>query len=237
MGTLVVAANKYAGRCTSCGVLVGEWAGRLTGGPGWWRTWCLACYQGRDTAQHPALWRLSSSRIKGRLDEVLHREELVSGACEAPEWLALVSSERVSLYNEEEDRSGWAWVWVLREARAEEGAQQREEKRQEEEKKAREKQARDTWEQLRALLRGVKGETPEKASPPPSTEKYKGSWWGSEDRVALTDGEVWYLVYNGRDGDAWGLNNAGPYVATRYPLTPELRASALAAIEAQLAAK
>lgn len=35
--------NRFDGLCAACAVHVGAGAGRLTGTPGAWRTWCLAC--------------------------------------------------------------------------------------------------------------------------------------------------------------------------------------------------
>ena len=45
---------------------------------------------------------------------------------------------------------------------------------------------------------------------------------------------VWRVIYNGRDGDDWSLNNLPASIATRFPLTPEREAALAEAIAAQV---
>ncbi|MFJ2225641.1 hypothetical protein ACIOFY_37065 [Streptomyces anulatus] len=48
-------------------------------------------------------------------------------------------------------------------------------------------------------------------------------WPDDELRVDEAAGVVWFLEYNGADGDDWSRNNVSSFVAQRFPLTEERR--------------
>ena len=49
-------------------------------------------------------------------------------------------------------------------------------------------------------------------------------------QIDQTNGLLWSIFYNGRDGDDWSYNNYGNYVASFQPLTPELASEVQACV-------
>jgi hypothetical protein len=245
-----LAQNLYPSACANCNKRVPSQGGYLTGDPGAWRSWCLACYDARDRAAHPARWRLFGMRVAGTVGQVLRTEEHVQArhvsALEMPPWVALISSEEhsgaVARYGRHR-----RWAWLVREAQEGEGAELRARLAEEEAQRLRERAARETWSALSRAVDGATRTTPPVAEgatlPYPQGEgerQYYGAYWGTTDAVVLEpSGEhLWWLCYNGRDGDYWGANNiAGAYLGRRVSVTPDLRVLYDAAVAAQRAAR
>jgi hypothetical protein len=175
-----------------------------------------------------------------RADRVLPPREREGVA----EYLTVVSSERHRSYDDDGECWLTSWAWVCREADPEEGAEVRAAYAWEQAAKVTKRRALDLWASFRAALAEVESDTPAGQVRYPAgddgVEAYAGGFWGRQDAAVLDEvgGWVWYLVYNGRDGDDWGRNNCeGHSIARRYRLTPELRDAYHRAAEAQRAAK
>lgn len=239
------AANLYKGGCCTCATAVLPHRGVLAGGPGNWQTWCPTCWSVRDRPGPPALVRVWEMGAAARAGEVVRAASVLPHTRTegVAEWLTVVSSERHKSLNEDTERWYTTWAWVCREAEPEEGAEERAHWAKEEAARKAKLDAISLWSLFLDSLSLAERDTPPGQVRYPTgddgVEQYNGPW-GRQDAAVLdlAGGWLWYLTYNGRDGDCWASNNCeGHSIATRYRLTPALHAAYARAAEAQRAAK